>query len=232
MLSHVILAIPCEGGSSLAFSILKMERSGHHAIRWTVFRTPSWGWSQGLNPGSLGLGSMLLTASPRCLSHCSTEEHRRDQRLVSLKKQEACDISVLLKGKEPWRAIRCLGYEFGFCFSFSVTMNKLFPLPICKMRRVGKIFCKVFCGQTNMGNLLRLNMFPFKRKKGGCCGGKYIIIAVFFEKIFQSMDGGVERRGINYSKFVGSGKQRSHFFHYVKEHLEGRMHGKSISGLQ
>lgn len=34
------------------------------------------------------------------------------------------------------------------------------------MKMLGKIICKMFGGQVNLGNLLRLNMFPFKREKG------------------------------------------------------------------
>ena len=34
-----------------------------------------------------------------------------------------------------------------------------------KMKMLGKIICKMFCAQVNLGNLLRLNMFPFKRKR-------------------------------------------------------------------
>lgn len=87
------------------------------------------------------------------------------------------------------------------------------------MRRLGKIICKVSHGQLNLGNLLRLNMFPFKRNKRGFGNGKYIIIAVFFEKIFRSVERGRREEEL-IKAILEEQEDKDHtLFHSVKEHL-------------
>lgn len=88
------------------------------------------------------------------------------------------------------------------------------------MRRLGKIICKVSHGQLNLGNLLRLNMFPFKRNKRGFGNGKYIIIAIFFEKIFRSVERGRREEELIKAILKEQEDKDNTLFHSVKEHLE------------